>query len=133
MLSNGTSLPGFKSLEKIKLVEKTENSVTLEFSVPAASPYYDGHFPDFPILPALAQMEMAVRLAAEYLGTSIDIAEIKRIKFSNLVKPGKIHTIRLEKGEKTLSFKVFSPERNSADSKAVFSSGTVVMRLNSVQ
>jgi 3-hydroxymyristoyl/3-hydroxydecanoyl-(acyl carrier protein) dehydratase len=128
MLPKDTSPPGFKSLEKVKLVEKTENSVTLEFAVPSASPYYDGHFPGFPILPALAQMEMSVRLASQYLGTDIDVSEIKRIKFSNLVKPDKLHFIRLEKGEKTLSFKVFSP-----DSDAAFSSGTIVMRQNSVQ
>lgn len=114
---------GFKSLRGVKLADKTENSVTLEFSVPANSPYYEGHFPDFPILPAVAQLEISVRFAAEHLGVGIDVAEIKRIKFSNLVKPDKAHLIRLEKNGKILTFKIYSPE-----SETVYASGTLTMR-----
>jgi len=117
------TLPGYKSLEGVKLVKREEDSVTLEFSVPASSPYYDGHFPDLPILPALAQVEMSVRFAAEHLGTGIDVQEIKRIKFSNLVIPGEPYHIKLTKNDKTLSFKVYSP-----GSEALYSSGTMMLR-----
>ena len=113
---------GFGSLDGVKLIEKTENSVTLEFKVPDTSPYYDGHFPEFPILPAVAQMELVVRFAYQHLNTDIDIPEIKRIKFSNFVRPNKLYILLIEKDEKTLSFKV-----SSRDRKVIYSSGTLVI------
>ena len=113
---------GFGSLDGIKLIEKTENSVTLEFMVPGTSPYYDGHFPEFPILPAVAQLELVVRFACQYLCTGIDIPEIKRIKFSNFIRPNKLHILRLERDEKTLTFKV-----TSLDGIIVYSSGVIVI------
>ena len=119
---------GFGSLGGVKLIEKTENSVTLEFSVPSASPYFDGHFPDFPILPAVAQVEMFLRLAAEHLGTGIDVSEIKRIKFSSRIRSDTPHFLRLEKNGKSLSFKVFSRGIEPDMEETVYSSGTFVMR-----
>ena len=120
---------GFRSLDGVKVMEKTANSVTLEFSIPSSSPYFNGHFPEFPILPAVAQVELVIRLASEYLGTGIDISEIRRIKFSNFFKPDNPHLLRIDKkedkGERTLSFKVFSPA-----SDTVFSSGVMVTSEN---
>ena len=124
---------GFGSLDGVKVIEKTENSVTLEFLVPAASPYYNGHFPEAPILPAVAQIELALRFAAEHLETGIDVVEIKRIKFSNRVLPNKTHLLRLEKNKGNLSFKVFSTDMGHGLGETVYSSGTLVMRLNEVQ
>ena len=116
---------GFGSLDGVKVIEKTGNSVTLEFTVPAASPYFDGHFPDFPILPAVAQAEMVLRFAAEYLCTGIDIREIRRIKFSNFIQPDKIHFLKIEKNEKNLSFKIYAPKGGT-----VYSSGTIIITGN---
>jgi 3-hydroxymyristoyl/3-hydroxydecanoyl-(acyl carrier protein) dehydratase len=119
---------GFGSLAGVRVIEKTENSVTLEFIVPAESPYYDGHFPGFPILPAVAQVEFILRFADEYLETGIDVQEIRRIKFSSRVMPDKPHLLRLEKGGGNLSFKVFS-----AEEETVYSSGTLVTRGSGTQ
>ena len=113
---------GFKSLELVKLIEKTKNSVALEFVIPGASPYFDGHFPGFPILPAVAQAEIVLRSAAEHLGTGVEIAEIKRIKFSKKIKPDKPHLLLFEKTGRILSFKILSP----AD-RTVYSSGAFIL------
>ena len=113
---------GFGSLDGVKVIERSENSVTLEFSIPGTSPYYEGHFPGFPILPAVAQMEMVLRFAAEHLGTEIDVSEIRRVKFTNLVLPDNPHFLRLEKSERILSFKVSSP-----GGETVYSYGTFVL------
>ena len=122
---------GFKSLDGVKIIEKTENSVTLEFRVPASSPYYNGHFPEAPILPAVAQIELALRFAAEHLGTGIDVREIKRIKFSDRVLPNRPHFLRLERNDSNLSFRLFSPGVDSGET--IYSSGTLIMKLNNVQ
>ena len=111
---------GFGKFDGLKILEKKENSILLEFSIPGSSPYFDGHFPDFSILPAVAQVELVIRFACEHLAASIDISEIRRIKFTNPILPDTPLILGIEKKEKTISFKI-----NSPDTKTVFSSGTM--------
>ena len=105
-----------------KIIEKTENSIHLEFSVPDSSPYFDGHFPGFPILPAVAQMDMVLSYASKYLGTGSSLSEIQRIKFSNLVRPSVPLLLKLEKSGKSISFSL-----SSVSSDIVYSSGKVIL------
>ncbi|MDR0502313.1 MAG: AMP-binding protein [Treponema sp.] len=111
---------GFKSLENEKLIEKNDNSVTLEFIIPGTSPYFTGHFPDFPILPAVAQIELVMRFSARYFGTKISLSQIKRVKFSNLVRPFTAMRLRLENNSNIISFNL-----SSCDGGISFSSGIV--------
>jgi len=111
---------GFK-IDNEKIIEKTENSVILEFSIPDASPYFDGHFPGFPILPAVAQTELVVYFATRYLGSIINPSEIKRVKFTNFIQPDAPLLLKLSKKEKTVSF-IFS----SSKDETVYSSGTII-------
>jgi 3-hydroxymyristoyl/3-hydroxydecanoyl-(acyl carrier protein) dehydratase len=113
---------GFRSLDGVRVIDRAENSVALEFSVPGTSPYFDGHFPGFPILPAVAQAELVLRFASEYFGTGVGVSEIKRIKFLNLVRPGTLLLLRLEKGDKNIFFKITSP-----DGEMIYASGAFVL------
>ena len=107
-----------------RLIEKTENSCILEFSIPETSDYFDGHFPGYPILPAVAQVDMVMRFASRYFGTGIGISEIRRIKFTNLVRPFTPLLLKLERNGKTISFKIHSPDRET-----VYSTGTLTTEL----
>ena len=110
-----------ESLNDAKILEKTENTLVIEFSVPKTSPYFDGHFPGFSLLPAVAQVELIIRYASEYLATGMDILEMKRIKFTKFIRPDKPIMLSLEKKDKTVIFKMLSP----GDAQ-VYSSGTLV-------
>ncbi len=114
-----------------RITEKTENSVTLEFSVPKTSPYFDGHFPGFSILPAVAQIELVVRFSAEYFGTAVTLAEIKRVKFTNIIQPSAPLVLRLEKSDKSISFKIFS--KDAQNGGKVYSAGTIIFTKESVK
>jgi acyl-coenzyme A synthetase/AMP-(fatty) acid ligase/uncharacterized membrane protein/3-hydroxymyristoyl/3-hydroxydecanoyl-(acyl carrier protein) dehydratase len=111
---------GFGGLKET-IIEKTGNSVSLEFFIPDTSPYFDGHFPGFPILPAVAQAELALRFSARHLGTGIHPAEIKRVKFTNFIRPFTPLLLKLVKKEKALSFTITSP-----NNETVYSTGTVI-------
>jgi len=111
---------GFNGLDKEKIIERTENSVSLEFFIPDTSPYFDGHFQGFPILPAVAQTELVVRFAHKYFETDIGLLEIKRVKFINFIRPFTRLLLELKKKEKTISFTLSSP-----DIETVYSTGTV--------
>jgi len=118
---SGNKPEGFSGIKEVKIIEQTENSVSLEFIVPASCLYFDGHFPNFPILPAVAQFELALRFASQYFGTQISLAEIKRSKFSNFIKPETPVLLKLEKKNNDIVFN-FSSEKDNL----VFSNGTAV-------
>jgi len=111
---------GFASLEGVRVIEQKENTLEIEFSIPETSPYFDGHFPQFSLLPAVAQTELVIRFASAYLGTGIDATEMKRVKFTKFIRPNVTLHMRLEKSESSVGFKIFSP-----DDESVYSHGTI--------
>lgn len=68
-------------------VQHAENSVCLALGLDADLFQFQGHFPNHPILPGVAQLDWAVRFTREYLELSCDIREISKLKFRQLVSP----------------------------------------------
>jgi 3-hydroxymyristoyl/3-hydroxydecanoyl-(acyl carrier protein) dehydratase len=62
--------------------------IETEFTVPADSPWFSGHFPDNPILPGVAQLEMVVAAITGISGKNLYVSRLGRVKFKNLVRPG---------------------------------------------
>ena len=105
-----------------KIVEKKENSVSLEFSIPESSDFFDGHFPEFKLLPAVAQFEVVTRFSRKYFNTQRYVPAIKRIKFSNPIRPDTNVHLNLEyRAEK--SSVSFSMQDADIEGK-VYSSGS---------
>ena len=77
-----------------QIVSREENAITLEFVIPATCDFFDGHFPQYKLLPAVAQFEVITRFSRKYFGTQRYVPNIKRIKFSAPIKPDT--RIRLE-------------------------------------
>jgi uncharacterized membrane protein/acyl-CoA synthetase (AMP-forming)/AMP-acid ligase II len=103
-----------------RVLEQTGTKAVLEFSVPPESGYFDGHFPELRVLPAVAQFELAIRFAGRYLGTALNVERAKRLKFSTLIRPGvplRLELARADDG-RAVSFTFASP-----DGKTVYSSG----------
>ena len=113
---------GFNSLNNTeKIIEKTENKVSMILEMRENNPYFDGHFPGFPILPAVAQMELAVRFASRFFGTDTAISQIKRMKFVNPIYPPISILLIIEIKDNTLNFNI-----SSSDGVIAYSTGTVV-------
>ena len=75
-----------------QIISKEEVKVVLEFVIPASSDFFDGHFPEYKLLPAVAQFEVVTRFSRKYFGTQRWVPSIKRIKFSAPIRPDtKIH------------------------------------------
>jgi 3-hydroxyacyl-[acyl-carrier-protein] dehydratase len=49
---------------------------------------FAGHFPDYPILPAILQTLMAQMLAEEVMGESLQFLGLSRAKFTRQLRPG---------------------------------------------
>lgn len=106
------------------LVAKTGDAVTLEFSVTEDCDFFDGHFPEIRLLPAVAQIDLLIHFAKKYFSVNGFAASTKRTKFGAPIFPG--YTVRLNmkynSEKKSIAYKF----TNSEESKT-FSSGTFVL------
>ncbi len=75
-----------------QVISKDETNAVLEFVIPASSDFFDGHFPEYKLLPAVAQFEVITRFSRKYFSSQRYVPNIKRIKFSAPIRPDtKIH------------------------------------------
>ena len=105
-----------------EVLSKEDGKVVLEFVIPITSDFFDGHFPEYKLLPAVAQFEVVTRFSKKYFGTQRYVPSIKRIKFSAPIRPDtRIHLElkhNVEKGTVT-----FNMSDANVEGK-VYSSGT---------
>lgn len=112
------------NIPKETVLQKTDNSILLEFNIPETCDFFDGHFPQIHLIPAVAQIDMMTNLAREYLGTSRYILSAKRIKFTSPIFPNTdVHiNISFDQEKNALIYKLTT----KAEDK-VYSSGTFVL------
>jgi acyl-coenzyme A synthetase/AMP-(fatty) acid ligase/uncharacterized membrane protein len=106
------------------MLEQSPGGGSFELTVPEDSPYFDGHFSGFKLLPAVAQVELALNCASLLFGPAV-MTGAKRIKFSNAVFPGARIRIKTDYHQGLLRFSVSSPDGRP------YSSGTLNLELNS--
>lgn len=71
--------------------------------------WFQGHFPDKPILPGIAQVHMAAQIARELWAIEPNTGELSRVKFRSILQPGdlvKLTLSRTEEGRVTFAFNV---------------------------
>ncbi len=75
--------------ELIRLNSTGEAGGSAECRLPRDSFWFDGHFPDNPILPGVAQLAMAFDLIKACVSeTVLRVAEIRRVRFKQIIDPG---------------------------------------------
>ena len=105
-----------------QIISKEEGKVVLEFVIPASSDFFDGHFPEYKLLPAVAQFEVVTSFSRKYFGSQRWVPSIQRIKFSAPIRPDtKIHLELTYKAEKQSV--TFNLSDANVEGK-VYSSGT---------
>ena len=65
-----------------------DGTISADARIPADSPWFDGHFPDAPVLPAIAQLDMVIAMIAEAEGAAFTLKSATRAKFKRLIGPG---------------------------------------------
>ena len=89
----------------------------LRWTVPAGLPYCDGHFPQNPVLPAVAVLDGTL-LALQLLtgDKTISFAKIHSGKFLNIITPGTALQIRLVR----IKEQEWEAEWGSPDTEKIF-------------
>jgi 3-hydroxyacyl-[acyl-carrier-protein] dehydratase len=102
----------------LKEVKATNNNhIEALADVPADSPWFSGHFPGEPILPGIALVYIVKQVVIEEAlkkGTKLQLHSLRRIRFTQPVRPGDTLSISInyeDTGEDILfSFKVIKRE-----------------------
>jgi acyl-CoA synthetase (AMP-forming)/AMP-acid ligase II/3-hydroxymyristoyl/3-hydroxydecanoyl-(acyl carrier protein) dehydratase len=77
-----------------RLLERQPERVQLELTVPPDLLYFDGHFPQQPILPGVVQLDWAIAFAREYFPLPPLFRDVAMLKFQQVIVPGA--TVQLE-------------------------------------
>lgn len=100
-------------------------SATFTFCLEPQLIYFQGHFPQHQILPAVAQLKLLMD-CVHALDPSLQCCGAPAIKFTNLLRPG--DQVKLELHLKRESLKLsFTYYKINPDSECVTSSGTLTL------
>lgn len=66
---------------------RADDEVVLDLAVSADNAAFAGHFPDYPVLPGVVQLDWAIRFCAAYLSPGALAARDIQIKFRNVIVP----------------------------------------------
>jgi 3-hydroxyacyl-[acyl-carrier-protein] dehydratase len=70
-------------------VSNPDGALTRTFVFPSDFPGFDGHFPGYPILPAVVQIEAGILLAEELGAKVSSFSSVERAKFQREINPDK--------------------------------------------
>jgi len=71
------------------------DAVVFTVVVPEDCPFFEGHFPERPVLPAIGQLAMLTALVRRVSGSSVSLSGIDGFRLSRQVLPGDRINIRL--------------------------------------
>ncbi len=98
-----------------------DNAVVAQVTTDTHSPWFKGHFPEDPILPGIAQLNMVTETIADVLQQNLLLKSIARIKFKKIIRPGDILDIHVKaaKKEHHYSFRISSMEEEVCSGRLV--------------
>ncbi len=83
--------------------------------------WFRGHFPDNPVLPGVVQLHWAVKVAQAIFGLKGVPAEIKRLKFKNIVIPPRVLELSVFRlSENEVQFGFISMGQQHSEGRLVF-------------
>jgi 3-hydroxymyristoyl/3-hydroxydecanoyl-(acyl carrier protein) dehydratase len=97
------------------------SSATYRIRVPPALEHFKGHFPGFPILPGIVQLDWAVRLGRRHFQRLDDSSGVDNFKCQALVFPDAELTLELRRDEAGLHFRYYDAQRTYSSGKILFS------------
>ena len=85
-----------RNFPEIRAERRDGNIIELDLFVGSNLFQFQGHFPNEPVLPGVAQIDWAARLGQQHFGINGPIARLGQLKFSRLVGADSLLHLRLE-------------------------------------
>ena len=86
-----------KLLPEITAIQhEGDHAVTLSLLVQPALHYFPNHFPHYPLLPGVVQLDWAIHFGRETLQATGEFCRMDNIKFQAIVQPGQRLNLHLQ-------------------------------------
>ena len=107
---------------EIRATERVASGVRLELEIPADLLYFDGHFPDCPLLPGVVQITWAIELGRKHLPLIGTFRSLSAVKFTRVILPGARVWLVLEyaASKRQLDFEYVLDGRSCSNGSAIF-------------
>lgn len=76
------------TVAEVIAIERTQGEVRINLRVPPDLVYFDGHFPDCPLLPGVVQVEWAILYGRKHFQLHTEFRKLSVLKFMRLIEPG---------------------------------------------
>jgi len=86
-----------RAMPEARLIDSTGDVCLLGLEIDAGLAAFEGHFPNTPILPGVAQLDWACVLAERHFGTPGVFTSVEALKFHKPVRPGMSLQLRIER------------------------------------
>ena len=93
--STGDHSSGRPTEPEVRAMRPLPDGMALDLFLPAELAQLDGHFPGMPIVPGVAQIDWAAKLAARHLGAGDGVARKFQVKFRRVTVPETTVTLTL--------------------------------------
>ena len=93
----------------IDIASDDKGDIRAHIEVPAASPWFDGHFPGEPVLPGLAQISMVCDVIRNVSEGELWVSHVSRVRFKRIIRPDdrlKIIASPLKEKADAVSFRI---------------------------
>lgn len=107
--------------QAVLLVAPNADAADMVLSVPADSPYFEGHFPEFALLPGVVQVQWAKDIACRYWNLEANLLGVKALKFMSPIRPDDTVILKLSRSAAGVAFVYQKPDGST------LSRGTLVM------
>lgn len=110
-----------------RLVERDALRAVFALEAPSDLLYFDGHFPQTPILPGVAQVEWAMQLARECFTLPPQFCGMHALKFQRVIRPAMPFSLEMlhDPAKGSVVFRYFSTEGSHASGRLMFGAAHV--------
>lgn len=113
-------------LPTILSCNKEQGSVTWRLDIATELEFFNGHFPEQPVLPGVTQLDWAIKLGCEHFGYPVNVATLEVLKFQQLMLPGSQVDLTIDhnKAKAKLTFAYSDGDKRFASGRIALASNT---------
>ncbi|OEJ13603.1 3-hydroxyacyl-ACP dehydratase [Brachyspira hampsonii] len=104
-----------------KIEEKTSDMFRVKVFIDEKMPYFDGHFENFKLLPAIAQVKITLDICKSIFSRDFSVNKLLKLKFTNMILPNTNIFIESHFSDNIISFKIYDNNKKYSDGKLYFS------------
>jgi len=95
----------------IQVRQQSDNLIELQLEISPDIAYFDGHFPQAPVLAGVTQLHWVVHYCKQYFQQLAEVISVEVLKFQVMIRPHDSLTLRLElTGSNVVQFSYFKQD-----------------------